>query len=62
MYLYGSEFQAETDHCPLIHMQKKKPKKLTKCRIMRWVLSLQQYRFRLVAIKGSQNIGADYMS
>ena len=27
---------------------------------MRWVLSLQPYRFRIVAIKGSQNIGADY--
>ena len=59
MYLYGREFQVETDHCPLIYMQNTK---LTNSRIMRWVLSLQQYRFRLVAIKGSQNIGADYMS
>ena len=59
MYLYGAEFQVETDHCPLIYMQNTK---LTNNRVMRWVLSLQPYRFRIVAIKGSQNIGADYMS
>ena len=59
MYLYGREFQVETDHCPIIYMQNTK---LTNSRIMRWVLSLQPYRFRMVAIKGSQNIGADYMS
>ena len=59
MYLYGKEFQVETDHCPLIYMQNTK---LTNSRVMRWVLSLQPYRFRIAAIKGSQNIGADYMS
>ena len=59
MYLYGKEFQVETDHCPLIYMQNTK---LTNSRVMRWVLSLQSYRFRIAAIKGSQNIGADYMS
>ena len=49
--MYGAEFQVETDHCPLIYMQNTK---LTNSRVMRWVLSLQPYRFRIVAIKGSQ--------
>ena len=29
---------------------------------MRWALALQPYRYRLEVIKGSKNIGADYMS
>ena len=31
-------------------------------RIMRWALFLQSYRFRLEAIKGKENVGADYLS
>ena len=31
-------------------------------RVMRWVLNIQSYPFRFTAIKGSQSIGADYMS
>jgi hypothetical protein len=31
-------------------------------RLMRWALQLQPYRFRIVAIKGSNNVGADYLS
>ena len=59
MYLYGKEFQVETDHYPLIYMQSAK---LTNSRVMRWVLSLQPYKFQLKAIKGVHNIGADYLS
>ena len=59
MYLYGKEFQVETDHYPLIYMQSAK---LTNSRVMRWVLSLQPYRFQLKEIKGVHNIGADYLS
>ena len=59
MCLYGKEFQVETDHYPLIYMQSAK---LTNSRVMRWVLSLQPYRFQLKAIKGVHNIGADYLS
>ena len=58
MYLYGKEFQVETDHYPLIYMQSAK---LTNSRVMRWVLSLP-YKFQLKAIKGVHNIGADYLS
>ena len=59
VYLYGREFQVETDHCPLIYMQSTK---LNNSRVMRWVLSLQPYRFRILAIKGIHNVGADYLS
>ena len=53
-YLYGKEFELETDHQSLIYMQNG--------RIMRWALALQPYRFRIKAIKGSENIGADLLS
>lgn len=58
-YLYGRKFQLETDHQPLLCMQRSK---VANGRIMRWALSLQPYRFQMVAIKGKDNVGADYMS
>jgi len=30
--------------------------------VMRWSLILQPYRFTVHAIKGSQNVGADFLS
>ena len=30
--------------------------------VMRWALILQPYRFHINAIKGSENVGADYLS
>ena len=29
---------------------------------MRWAVSLQPYRFRIIDIKGKDNVGADYFS
>ena len=58
-YLYGSEFLLETDHKPLIYLHKSK---VNNARLMRWALSLQPYRFRIIAIKGKENVGADYLS
>ena len=31
-------------------------------RIMRWAMKLQPYRFRIVALRGRDNLGADYLS
>ena len=59
MYLYGVEFIVETDHHPLAYLTTAKVKNT---RVMRWALSLQQYRFVVKAIKGNDNIGADYLS
>lgn len=58
-YLYGREFVIETDHQPLSCLKKSK---VANARIMRWALSLQPYRYRIEVIKGSKNVGADYMS
>lgn len=58
-YLYGKEFTIETDHMPLQYIQKSK---CTNGRILRWSLALQSYRFRIIAIKGKDNVGADYLS
>ena len=59
VYLDGKEFVLETDHQPLIYLQKAK---LLNHRIMRWDLSLQPFRFHIEAIKGTDNIGADFLS
>ena len=58
-YLYGREFILETDHQPLTYLNKKK---VENARLMRWALALQPYRFRIVAVKGIDNVGADYLS
>ena len=58
-FLFGREFVIETDHQPLACLRKSK---VSNGRIMRWALSLQPYRYRIEVIKGSENIGADYMS
>ena len=58
-YLYGREFILETDHKPLTYLNKKK---VANARLMRWALILQPYRFRIVAVRGKDNVGADYLS
>ena len=58
-YLYGNECILETDHKPLVYLNRSK---VTNARLMRWALSLQPYRYRIVAIKGRDNVGADYLS
>ena len=58
-YLYGKQFIIETDHQPLLYLNKAK---VSNARLMRWALLLQPYRFTVHAIKGSDNVGADYLS
>ena len=58
-YLYGKEFIIETDHQPLTCLR---TSKVANGRIMRWALALQPYRYRLKVIKGTENVGADYLS
>ena len=58
-YLYGEEFLLETDHKPLSYLQ---TAKVLNPRIIRWAMRLQPYRFRIVAIRGQDNLGADYLS
>ena len=58
-YLFGTEFLLETDHKPLSFL---KSAKVLNPRIMRWALKIQPYRFRIIAIRGQDNLGADYLS
>ena len=51
-YLIGREFLVETDHAPLLYLNKVKSEN---GRLMRWALLLHQYRFRLVSVKGVDN-------
>ena len=59
IYLYGREFILETDHYALSFIDQTKIKNN---RVMRWALFLQNYRFQVLAIKGSDNVIADYLS
>ncbi|KAJ8020240.1 hypothetical protein HOLleu_39778 [Holothuria leucospilota] len=58
-YLYGKEFVIQTDHQPLSCIKRAK---VANGRLLRWALMLQPYRYRIEIIKGSENIGADYLS
>jgi hypothetical protein len=58
-YLYGKHFIVQTDHQPLTYIKRCK---IESGRIMRWALFLQNYSFHIEAIKGQDNVGADYMS
>lgn len=57
--MFGVEFELEIDHKPLVYLQSAKT---LNSRLMRWALRLQQYRFRIVSVKGSENVIADYLS
>ena len=57
VYLFGKHFWLETDHQPLIHIQRANP---VNGRLMRWALILQPYCFTIRSIKGSENVGADF--
>ena len=59
LYLYGKSFVLQTDHQPLIYLNRCK---VSNARIMRWALFLQSFSIQIEAIKGSLNVGADYMS
>jgi len=55
----GNHF-LETDHQPLLYFGKAQYDQ--NGRLMRWALVLQQYQFTIKAIKGSENVGADFLS
>ncbi|GFO04002.1 Zinc finger protein [Plakobranchus ocellatus] len=59
LYLYGTVFTLQTDHGALQFLN---AAKFDSSRIMRWALALQVYNFDVQYIKGSENVGADYLS
>ena len=58
-YLIGREFVVETDHAPLLYLNRAKSEN---GRLMRWALLLSQYRFNLRSVRGSENYGPDFLS
>ena len=59
LYLHGVSFVLQTDHEPLKYMNSAK---FANGRLMRWAMFLQSYSLTVEAIKGSENVGADYLS
>jgi len=58
-YLYGQQFYLETDHRPITYLDSAKT---LNGRLMRWAIALQEFRMIFSYIKGSENVGADYLS
>ena len=58
-FLFGKPFALETDHQPLQYLGKAQ---FQNGRLMRGALALQPYRFTIRAIKGKNNVGADFLS
>ncbi|XP_042866107.1 uncharacterized protein LOC122249376 [Penaeus japonicus] len=58
-YVYNTKFILQTDHQPLAYLGRAK---YGNARIMRWAMYLQTYQIRVQAIKGSDNVGADFLS
>ena len=58
-YLLGRPFILQTDHYPLASLGQARMKNP---RVLRWALALQAFQYKVQVIKGSENLGADFMS
>jgi hypothetical protein len=58
-YLWGRSFTLQTDHRPLTYIRSSVSKN---SRVMRWALSLQEFKFTVEPISGSNNVFADLLS
>ena len=58
-FLYGRHFRVESDHLPLKYLHRIRP---VSRRLMGWALELQSYSFDFQSLKGTDNVGADYLS
>ena len=58
-FLWGVHFTVQTDHCPLSYMRSSSFKN---SRVLRWVLSLQEFSFDIQPISGTSNVLADLLS
>lgn len=59
VFLYGKCFLLQTDHEPISYINSAKH---VNNRVLRWSLLIIEYDFTTEYIKGSDNIGADYLS
>nr|GFA45505.1 reverse transcriptase domain-containing protein [Tanacetum cinerariifolium] len=58
-YLIMNKSIVYTDHFALKYLFAKKD---SKARLLRWVLLLQEFTFKVIDIKGAENLAADYLS
>ena len=59
-YLLGTDFELFTDHVALQWLMKLND--APNQRLARWILSLQEFRFRIIHKKGQENVVADCLS
>ena len=59
LYLQGVTFVLQTDHHPLRYLDSAK---FVNGRLMRWAMFLQNFNIKIEAIKGKDNVGADFLS
>ena len=58
-YLWGTDFEIQTDHQPLTNIFRRKTKSP---RVTRWMLEMREYNFRIKYVKGKENVVADQLS
>nr|GEX34880.1 reverse transcriptase domain-containing protein [Tanacetum cinerariifolium]GEX35165.1 reverse transcriptase domain-containing protein [Tanacetum cinerariifolium] len=58
-YLIMNKSIVHTDHCAFKYLFAKKD---AKARLLRWVLLLQEFDFKVLDIKGEENLAADHLS
>nr|GEX90775.1 DNA-directed DNA polymerase [Tanacetum cinerariifolium]GEY17637.1 DNA-directed DNA polymerase [Tanacetum cinerariifolium] len=58
-YLIMNKSIVYTDHSPLKYLFAKKD---SKARLLRWVLLLQEFTFKVIDTKGDENLAADHLS
>ena len=58
-FLHGRKFRIQTDHFPLAKLSQTQMKNP---RVMRWALVLQAHQYHVDIIRGSDNVGADFLS
>lgn len=61
-YVYGREFDLESDHQPLKWLMAKYTGKDISPRLQRWLINLGEYNFHIEYIKGKNNNIADFLS
>lgn len=59
IYLYGKQFILQSDHQPLAYIHSARH---LNSRVLRWSLTMMEYDFIVEYVKGSENVGADYLS
>ncbi|BFZ23001.1 hypothetical protein BsWGS_26040 [Bradybaena similaris] len=58
-YLLGAPFTIEIDHKPLQYLQ---TKQITNPKLLRFLLNIQEFDFKITSVPGSENIFADILS